>query len=74
MCSKCFVGNYVRPKQVSSGGDAGGGGGGMTPDGLIDEDYEEHFGSPSQVEAEDRDPESEFRDIAKYGVVQVAGV
>ena len=45
----------------------------MTPDGLIDEDYEEHFGSPSQVEVEDRDPESEFRDIAKYGVVQVAG-
>ena len=23
---------------------------------------------------EDRDPESEFRDIAKYGIVQVAGI
>ena len=46
--------------------------GAITPDGLIDEDFEEELGSPSE-ENPYSDPESEFRDIAKYGIVQVAG-
>ncbi|ELU18753.1 hypothetical protein CAPTEDRAFT_229318 [Capitella teleta] len=46
--------------------------GNITPDGFIDEDFEEELGSPSQEDVS-RDPESEFRDIAKYGIVQVAG-
>ncbi|KAK2186020.1 hypothetical protein NP493_216g02031 [Ridgeia piscesae] len=40
-------------------------------DGMMDEDFEDELGSPSQVQ--DNDPEMEFRDIAKYGIVQVAG-
>ena len=47
--------------------------GAITPDGLIDEDFEEELGSPSE-ENPYSDPESEFRDIAKYGIVQVAGM
>ncbi len=39
---------------------------------MIDEDFEEELGSPSEENCEN-DPESEFRDIAKYGIVQVAG-
>lgn len=47
----------------------------MTPDGLIDglddEDFEDQLGSPSQDD--DNDPESPYKDIARYGIIQVAG-
>lgn len=45
--------------------------GAITPDGLIDEDFEEELGSPSEEDV--NYPGSEFRDIAKYGIIQVAG-
>ncbi|XP_074644826.1 rho GTPase-activating protein 8-like isoform X2 [Tubulanus polymorphus] len=45
--------------------------GAITPDGLIDEDFEEELGSPSQEVANDID--GGFADIARLGIVQVAG-
>lgn len=46
--------------------------GAITPDGFIDEDFEDELGSPCQ-DNDDNDPEAEYRDIAKYGIIQVAG-
>ncbi|KAI0209051.1 Rho GTPase-activating protein 8 [Lamellibrachia satsuma] len=43
----------------------------FSSDGMMDEDFEDELGSPSHEH--DNDPEIEFRDIAKYGIVQVAG-
>ncbi|XP_064629851.1 rho GTPase-activating protein 8-like isoform X5 [Lineus longissimus] len=45
--------------------------GAITPDGLIDEDFEEELGSPAQEVATDID--ADFQDIARLGIVQVAG-
>lgn len=45
--------------------------GAITPDGLIDEDFEEELGSPNLED--ENDPELQFRDIAKYGIIQLAG-
>ncbi|ESO12743.1 hypothetical protein HELRODRAFT_105496 [Helobdella robusta] len=45
--------------------------GAMTPEGLIDEDFEAELGSPN--EEDENDPELQFRDIAKFGIIQLAG-
>ncbi|XP_041351595.1 rho GTPase-activating protein 1-like isoform X2 [Gigantopelta aegis] len=42
--------------------------GAITPDGLIDEDFEKELGTPPEEE-----PESEFSDVEKYGIIEVAG-
>ncbi|CAD5117130.1 DgyrCDS5938 [Dimorphilus gyrociliatus] len=44
--------------------------GAITPDGLIDEDFEQELGSPDHIENEE---DGEFKDISKYGIVQLAG-
>lgn len=44
--------------------------GSITPDGLIDEDFEKELGSPNE-ELEDED--GEYGDIAKYKIIEVAG-
>lgn len=45
-------------------------GGSITPDGLIDEDFEEEIGQPiDEEEAE----QGEFHDIAQHGILEVAG-
>ncbi|XP_025099861.1 rho GTPase-activating protein 8-like isoform X3 [Pomacea canaliculata] len=43
-------------------------GGAITPDGLIDEDFEAELGTPP-----DEEEQSEFGDVEKYGIVEVAG-
>ncbi|KAK7483278.1 hypothetical protein BaRGS_00025445 [Batillaria attramentaria] len=43
-------------------------GGAITPDGLIDEDFEAELGTPPEEEAA-----SEFSDVERYGIVEVAG-
>ncbi|XP_064605936.1 rho GTPase-activating protein 8-like isoform X2 [Liolophura sinensis] len=45
--------------------------GSITPDGIIDEDFEKELGMPSQ-DSIDED-EGEFSDISKHGIVEVAG-
>lgn len=45
--------------------------GAITPDGLIDEDFEEELGCPEDEDS--NDPEQPYRDIAKFGIVQLAG-
>ncbi|KAK2146628.1 hypothetical protein LSH36_594g03053 [Paralvinella palmiformis] len=49
------------------------GSGAITPDGFIEEDFEEELGSPLQDDEDDDDPNIEFRDIAKFGIIEVAG-
>ncbi|CAG2189028.1 unnamed protein product [Mytilus edulis] len=44
--------------------------GAITPEGLIEDDFEKELGTPS--DAEDND-ESEFRDVAQYRILEVAG-
>ncbi|XP_070190826.1 rho GTPase-activating protein 8-like isoform X3 [Littorina saxatilis] len=43
-------------------------GGAITPDGLIDEDFEAELGTPQEEDAH-----SEFTDVERYGIVEVAG-
>ncbi|KAK0044680.1 rho GTPase-activating protein 8 isoform X1 [Biomphalaria pfeifferi] len=43
-------------------------GGAITPDGLIDEDFEKELGTPSEDDAS-----GEFSDVEKFGIVEVAG-
>ncbi|XP_076444974.1 rho GTPase-activating protein 8-like isoform X3 [Babylonia areolata] len=43
-------------------------GGAITPDGLIDEDFEAELGTPPEEDAQ-----SEFSDVERYGIVEVAG-
>ncbi|KAL8559494.1 hypothetical protein ACOMHN_037158 [Nucella lapillus] len=43
-------------------------GGAITPDGLIDEDFEAELGTPPE-----EDTQSEFSDVERYGIVEVAG-
>ncbi|CAH1798595.1 unnamed protein product [Owenia fusiformis] len=47
--------------------------GAITPDGLIDEDFEDELGSPCEEVVNDTSKESEFQDISRYSIVQVAG-
>ncbi|XP_021340413.1 rho GTPase-activating protein 1-like isoform X2 [Mizuhopecten yessoensis] len=44
--------------------------GSITPDGLIDEDFEKELGTPSDGEEED---EGEFQDVAQHNILEVAG-
>lgn len=44
--------------------------GSITPDGLIDEDFEKELGTPSDGE---EDEIAEFNDVAKYNIIEVAG-
>lgn len=44
--------------------------GAITPEGLIEDDFEKELGTPS--DAEDNE-ESEFRDVAQYRILEVAG-
>lgn len=46
-------------------------GGSITPDGLIDEDFEEEIGQP--VDEEAASDEGEFGDIARHGIIEMAG-
>ncbi|KAK3773380.1 hypothetical protein RRG08_023254 [Elysia crispata] len=43
-------------------------GGAITPDGLIDEDFEKELGTPAE-----EDGPNEFSDVERFGVVEVAG-
>lgn len=43
-------------------------GGAITPDGLIDEDFEKELGTPAEEEGP-----TEFSDVERFGVVEVAG-
>ncbi|XP_052833110.1 rho GTPase-activating protein 1 [Octopus bimaculoides] len=45
--------------------------GSITPDGLIDEDFEKELG-PSQVQ-QDEQEQGEFSDVSRYGIVEIAG-
>ncbi|XP_059141851.1 rho GTPase-activating protein 8-like isoform X4 [Physella acuta] len=59
------------PWDVELAKDAEGGafrGGAITPDGLIDEDFEKELGTPS-----DEESNSEFNDVEKFGILEVAG-
>ncbi|XP_055887763.1 rho GTPase-activating protein 1-like isoform X3 [Biomphalaria glabrata] len=59
------------PWDVELAKDAEGGafrGGAITPDGLIDEDFEKELGTPSEDDAS-----GEFSDVEKFGIVEVAG-
>ncbi|KAH9499034.1 hypothetical protein Btru_005472 [Bulinus truncatus] len=59
------------PWDVELAKDAEGGafrGGAITPDGLIDEDFEKELGTPSED-----DVNGEFNDVEKFGIVEVAG-
>ncbi|XP_067674547.1 rho GTPase-activating protein 8-like isoform X1 [Haliotis asinina] len=42
--------------------------GAITPDGIIEEDFEKVLGTPQEEEAQ-----SEFSDVEKYGIIEVAG-
>ena len=44
--------------------------GAITPEGLIEDDFEKELGTPSDVEDSD---ESEFRDVSQYRILEVAG-
>ncbi|KAI8752674.1 rho GTPase-activating protein 8 isoform X2, partial [Biomphalaria glabrata] len=58
------------PWDVELAKDAEGGafrGGAITPDGLIDEDFEKELGTPSEDDAS-----GEFSDVEKFGIVEVA--
>ncbi|XP_069131577.1 rho GTPase-activating protein 1-like isoform X2 [Argopecten irradians] len=44
--------------------------GSITPDGLIDEDFEKELGTPSDAEEED---EGEFQDVAQHNILEVVG-
>lgn len=46
-------------------------GGSITPDGLIDEDFEEEIGQP--VDEEATSDQGEFGDIARHGIIEMAG-
>lgn len=46
-------------------------GGSITPDGLIDEDFEEEIGQPVDEEADS--DKGEFADIAHHGIIEMAG-
>ncbi|KAL5010273.1 hypothetical protein ScPMuIL_012578 [Solemya velum] len=43
--------------------------GSITPDGLIDEDFEKELGTPD----EDDEDQGEFHDVSQYGIMEVAG-
>lgn len=45
--------------------------GSITPDGLIDEDFEKELG-PSQLQ-EDEQEHGEYSDVARYGIIEIAG-
>ncbi|GAB1608704.1 rho GTPase-activating protein 1-like [Argonauta hians] len=45
--------------------------GSITPDGLIDEDFEKELG-PSQIQ-QDEQEQGEFSDVSRYGIVEIAG-
>ncbi|XP_052808782.1 rho GTPase-activating protein 1-like isoform X2 [Mya arenaria] len=47
------------------------GGGSITPDGLIEEDYEEEIGRP--IDEEEPPVDEEYHDVARHGIIEVAG-
>ncbi|XP_052240817.1 rho GTPase-activating protein 8-like isoform X3 [Dreissena polymorpha] len=47
------------------------GGGSITPDGLIEEDYEEEIGRP--IDEELKEADGEYHDIARHGIIEVVG-
>lgn len=46
-------------------------GGSITPDGLIDEDFEEEIGKP--IDEEEEAEKGDYHDIARHGIIEVAG-
>ncbi|KAL4232466.1 Rho GTPase-activating protein 1 [Mactra antiquata] len=46
-------------------------GGSITPDGLIEEDFEEEIGQP--IDEDETDDLGDYHDIARHGIIEVAG-